>query len=1550
MAKKLVYNYTFDASAQTIKISGLYTLRTLILITNVTDQQIIYNFADSSAGGTVSYSAQNDETTITLEYNTASMSDSDELQILADDGQDLKIDAGDSLVDPVHKFRVSTPENLIDTDFEYGLQPTKWETIELVDNIPSVYVRGSGISIGGIVSLVTIQNSEIISVTTNIAHDLATGDPIEVQGTNSRTANGKYVVTSITSDTEFRYKASNVQSTSTDIKTAYTTIIPGSFFEGSEINFDLNDGIITDDASSSTLTVITDYIHGLSSGTSLYISNTVSSKELVMSNQPLDTAPDNGNSDTIGSYVDIYYDTIYLAEHNLVTGTAITIEPDRVTNPSARLPNTPAGVLQPTTSSQACSYAYDSGRDACESIITTIKASNGHATFYMNGGSTQSAYYNSGYNTEFVGGDGTTYKRQYMVYSEYLRSSSAYHQLRVYTTTGALGATYRWYSYQEGVDRLYTGQPFNLGIYFSRYSGSGSSNLAGHIFYQSTPYVNNAFTDFIYTVQTFDAPNNAVASDSLRYYYDRAGGGSARRQHFGWTGGPYSRNAIINHGDGWYYMRSMQINHPQNNFWGSITVDITLWNTSFDQEYQTPAGFHYSNTHPDFYPGWMGQCILLTFHTNHGMNTSQINVTTGSVISGAQIASSLVTAVANRLTFATFSNPTGVNTVEAVFYNGNRIQLRDSQKRIFDFNGVSNGTSPYIIKTVGSVIGGQDDYYAITGIGSTAIEMSTPIRVAPRVLEFASAGILYHTDEEYHIGFDSNIDHTLSSGQKVVFNVLTGTAPGGLVDGTTYWAITDDNKYLRLADSPENADANVNAITGAGSGTFNLQVYSISGKVAGIGTVTISESSENVTGTNTKFRSTYKVGDQFSVASIGSTINEFRDSTIVSIVSDTSLTLDNTPGIGVTGVPHYTQTKVNVRADGEFVHRPFDGGVEISAGRSPDSSVVRQTRKYFRYQSGKGIQCSMAINYNPARPVRLASGSGTTVVMTTEYPHGLTSSNSIKVSGASDSVYNGTYTITSSTDFTFTYTASGTVTEANPTGFIEYSINGYSNAGIRAGLFDFQNGFFFEYDGSDLYAVRRSSVQQLSGTCNVNKGSNIIVGTNTRFQDQLSAGDMIVIRGQSHKVTSVVSQDETHIQPYYRGTSASGAIATKTIDLKISQSNWNIDKADGTGPSGYILDINKIQMVYLDYSWYGAGKIRFGFKDTYGHVKYMHEFIHNNRLNEAYMRSGNVPARYEAFNSGGTPTFVPSLFHWGTSVIMDGGFDNDDSYLFTASGNQLTFTNGDTSSATTNLPSVLTSVGKRYKNYYVKLSFPSSAASQFTTGIPLYTADGALNGQAVEFTQYSSGGIDVYIYISSGYFAPAIYPSVASGVAVSIGAPSTGAAGTVDLTSLIPLISIRLAPSVDNNIIGALGERDIINRMQLKLQELGISVTHDTEITVLLNASVNNLNYLNVGTPSLSQYVAHLQGDTVEDGTVIYRFRASGGNKDSVTGKYITSSSAFDLSQLIDLGNSILGGDGVFPNGPDIITICATVINTSEIDSTVSYQVSSRLSWSESQA
>jgi len=73
---------TFDASEKTITHTSFsdVTLAGIQLITNVTDQIIIYNFADTTKGGTLSTD------TLTLEYDTTSMSDTDELMILVEDG------------------------------------------------------------------------------------------------------------------------------------------------------------------------------------------------------------------------------------------------------------------------------------------------------------------------------------------------------------------------------------------------------------------------------------------------------------------------------------------------------------------------------------------------------------------------------------------------------------------------------------------------------------------------------------------------------------------------------------------------------------------------------------------------------------------------------------------------------------------------------------------------------------------------------------------------------------------------------------------------------------------------------------------------------------------------------------------------------------------------------------------------------------------------------------------------------------------------------------------------------------------------------------------------------------------------------------------------------------------------------------------------------------------------------------------------------------------------------------------------------------------------
>jgi len=572
---------------------------------------------------------------------------------------------------------------------------------------------------------------------------------------------------------------------------------------------------------------------------------------------------------------------------------------------------------------------------------------------------------------------------------------------------------------------------------------------------------------------------------------------------------------------------------------------------------------------------------------------------------------------------------------------------------------------------------------------------------------------------------------------------------------------------------------------------------------------------------------------------------------------------------------------------------------------------------------------------------------------TTRYPHRLSAGQSILVTGSTDVAFNGEFFVNEIVDeFTFKFTLDSIPSSGIPNGIIQYNLNGYQGAYTRAGMFDFQNGFFFEFNGSDLYCVRRSSTQQLSGVVEVTYNGNIVTGTNTNFIGQLQEQDKIVIRGGTYKVVKINSRNELVIQPQYKGISASNVILTKTVDVKVPQAEWNVDTCDGFGPSGFNLNINKIQMAYMDYSWYGAGKVRFGFKDRKGHVKYVHSFLHNNRLDEAYMRSGNIPAAYEIENDS-SPSYAPTLFHWGTSVIMDGRFDEDDAYLFTATSKTLTFTNGQASSVTTNANSTLVwewNRSARSYDWWVELSFSSSSASKFSSGVPLYTANGELNGEEVDYTEFDGGSIKVYIYITRSRNVPSVYPTVPNGTPVSIGAPASGGTSEISLgTATIPLVTLRLAPSVDSSLSGELGAREIINRMQLKLNEVGLILTHDCEVALILNGDLSSINWQNVNSPSLSQLITHNAGEKVIGGTEVFSFRASGGSTDN-TGKRLANTSNFSLGSLIDMGNSILGGNGVFPNGPDILTVAVRLVNTADVSANSPFVASARITWSESQA
>ena len=190
---------------------------------------------------------------------------------------------------------------------------------------------------------------------------------------------------------------------------------------------------------------------------------------------------------------------------------------------------------------------------------------------------------------------------------------------------------------------------------------------------------------------------------------------------------------------------------------------------------------------------------------------------------------------------------------------------------------------------------------------------------------------------------------------------------------------------------------------------------------------------------------------------------------------------------------------------------------------------------------------------------------------------------------------------------------------------------------------------------------------------------------------------------------------------------------------------------------------------------------------------------------------------------------------------------------------------------------------------------------------------------------------------------------------------SIAAAGTTR-----PLLMLRIAPSVDSANGRNFGVREIINRMQLQLVQMGVYAQGQFLIQGILNpSSISGGGFSaptswdttpgSVGSGSLSQ-VYYFDGTgtyntaaasatgSVVGGDRIFGFYTenSGGTNFSVT--------SLDLRAVRDLGTSILSGNGnatdpCFPNGPDVLVITAT-----NLDPTNARNIACRIGWTEAQA
>jgi len=105
----------------------------------------------------------------------------------------------------------------------------------------------------------------------------------------------------------------------------------------------------------------------------------------------------------------------------------------------------------------------------------------------------------------------------------------------------------------------------------------------------------------------------------------------------------------------------------------------------------------------------------------------------------------------------------------------------------------------------------------------------------------------------------------------------------------------------------------------------------------------------------------------------------------------------------------------------------------------------------------------------------------------------------------------------------------------------------------------------------------------------------------------------------------------------------------------VNQSAWNVDKMDGTGPSGIVLDITKAQILFMDIEWLGEGTVRLGFIID-GNFILCHRFNHANLITSTYITTASLPLRYEITNTGITAS-TSTLKQVCSTVISEGGYE-----------------------------------------------------------------------------------------------------------------------------------------------------------------------------------------------------------------------------------------------------------------------------------------------------
>ena len=1481
MAKRQIRDYVFSpgiAGAGTLKILDKVEVDQILLITNSTKNVFLYNFSDPTLPITTTFTSTTDGsdpdfpfsntlsngvTTITFMYDTTSHTITDKIQIFVE-AEEQRTRPYDFGTDAIERMRFAQPQSMLDADFEYGIQPTKWQSIDLLRGYPSIYeVPGSDIAVENIVTDASQSSGGIgpslITIDTVLDHQLTVGSPFAIKGLDDSVsgfskAEGSFIVDSAPSGTQFTYyaKAKVGTSAATPLKSTFTVLKEAGFYTGAAIGTGPSFSVSSAGASgtfstrgqtpnlssrlgvqtTSTLPPVGAPISGVgvASGTqvtgvvdvdatlNITTSFTAPSSEIVFndtSNIEIGAALDNGGGTTI--YVtNIEGSTVTLSSPYTVSKTGNSINSDPTLGSSVNFGlGTGAG--------------FDITRTKGSYSTVIINTSN----FYNNIGSASYTYSGAGqsadFNVERTGGATPSYSN-------------------VFVASGGNGFTATETIVIPGTELNGTSPTNDLTITISTVDANGVITAISHTGTASN-HLGRAGTNFT-AGEDFVVFGNTLGGlsplNDLKIHVDSVGA-SGEITAFKTSGkGVTSSNAYSSlspsstSGVGFNALFNVertgngQLTAQENEVvvGGTIEVDDT-----FKITIDGTTDYTYTALNGDTITSVRNGLVSLV-----NASSTTVIASTGAT-NGTLLLTSLTPGVG--FTCTVLSEDAGGNALDTQTFSTQNITPNESTTTTPAYTVTvqnpgtafaNNDTVTILGSTLGGVDSGNDLTItiqsvdangAITAIGSAGTAwngdatflniIGNPVAFnatfIPKIVsgvyapEIATSGIGYKVG--YQVNINGNTIGGVSPANDLTITITSTDATGAVTEissiGTPVSA--DALQFfpaLSISAPLTNLLGNTSTITYSAIARIEVDFASNHGLVPGdtiISSITSSGTGHNL------------ISGPFFVDEVPALDKIIYVARTVGNVSS-----------GITG-------NIYPRTDCFYSHRPFDGGVQLGTG-SPahGAQSIRQSKKYIRYQSGKGIMYTSGALFAPSYDLRSVEADGTTVgsiitVVTDDLNHGLQVGAQIQLLGLNTSGYNNHYVVASILDeITFTVIAVEVLGSTSASFGDQPSVALYKwkGATVRAGAFDDQNGIFFQYDGNTVAVGLRSSTFQIAGTVTATPDSNELTGVNTKFTEQLSVGDRLVIRGMSHVVTKIDNNTRLYMNPDFRGVSAATNVKSAlTKEIVIPQNQWNIDRADGTGKSGYDMQINRMQMIGFQYSWYGAGFIDWMLRGPSGNFIFIHRLRNNNRNNEAFMRSGNLPVRYEVINEGAKGKLSSALTNTESESLT-----LKDSSLFPESG--IILINNELIRYTSNTANVLSGLTRSatYTNFAAgaqRTYIAGSATShENNTGVVLLsnTATPQINHWGSAFI--TDGGFDE----DRGY----LFNYQEKEIEIT--------------TTKSTLFLIRLSPSVSNAITGDLGERELINRAQLLLKNIEITAQGGSNTQgIIIEGVLNPRNY-----------------------------------------------------------------------------------------------------------